>query len=219
MSIALKRGHFGGNFIGKDMKYLNNSKLWKLLHVLMLLLTLSPISAVLAEGRVVEQDAQKIWESNQEMVKKTIMDKYLELQNITIGEEQADLVERFQSKARLRVFVSSSMGRNLLRHYVKEAKKYGATLVFRGLPNGSWLELASLVTAITNSNESEIEMQIDDEIFERFNIKEVPAVVLSLGSKFDKVSGNIGIRAALELMKKEGELKQGALALLNQDKL
>jgi type-F conjugative transfer system pilin assembly protein TrbC len=74
----------------------------------------------------------------------------------------------------------------------------------------------------------EIAMQIDPESFETFKIKTVPAVVLvkeegwlfssnhKMSSNnretilYDKVVGNIGIRAALRLFSEQGELAEEA---------
>lgn len=57
-------------------------------------------------------------------------------------------------------------------------------------------------------------VQIDDEEFDKFDVKTVPVIILSkrencLGLEkcritFDKVSGNIGVRRALELFGQEG---------------
>lgn len=132
--------------------------------------------------------------------------------------------------ASLKVFVSKSMGKNLLKIYAAEAAKYDAILVFNGLPNGSWLELSLLIQEIVDGRE--VAIQIDDEAFKTYGITSVPSFVLvdedkdlvaelaaleesTRAVKYDKVSGNIGIRRALEIMAAEGELaetlKVGAL--------
>lgn len=128
------------------------------------------------------------------------------------------------NKPVLRVFVSSSMGKELLRQYVEEAKKYGAVLVFNGLPDGSWLRLSNLVMSISDG-EDNVAMQIDDEAFKRFDIKSVPSFVLSEEEgweieqsrhlAFDKVNGNIGIRAALEMFAEEGDMAKEVEKMLN----
>lgn len=121
----------------------------------------------------------------------------------------------------LRVFVSTSMSDALLSSYAKEAKKYNAVLVLSGLPNESWQELSKLVTRVTEGEE--IAIQIDDEAFREFRITNVPTFILSKedwtdfdaqAKVFDKISGNIGIKSALEEFAKEGDLSEEAEQLL-----
>ena len=53
----------------------------------------------------------------------------------------------------LKIFVSSSMGKELLKNYLNQAKRYKATLVFNGLPGGSWRKLSELVNEVTGGEE------------------------------------------------------------------
>lgn len=130
----------------------------------------------------------------------------------------------------LRVFVSSSMNKQLLKTYAQEARKYGATIVLNGLPEGSWQELASLIDELTDDGEYNIDAVIDDEAFRQFNVKTVPAFVLSkedmFGSEgdfdkrdlvFDKITGNIGIKAALERFESQGDLSEIAKNYITQN--
>jgi type-F conjugative transfer system pilin assembly protein TrbC len=125
----------------------------------------------------------------------------------------------------LMIFVSNSMSISLLKSYAKETEKYGGVLVFKGLPNGSFKALAKLVAAIQDK-EGDCPMQIDDEAFELYGINQVPAIVLSKADdclpwqtcklSYDKITGNVGIRFALEKFKEEGELNYLAEELLQQ---
>lgn len=128
----------------------------------------------------------------------------------------------------LKVFVSKSMGTNLLKTYIKQAKKYNAALVFNGLPNGSWLDLSYLIQEI--ADDKEIAIQIDDEAFKIYNIVSVPSFVLikepdqfafldnnKTVPEYDKVSGNIGIRRALETIIEEGVLVEEANSIIEGD--
>ena len=127
-----------------------------------------------------------------------------------------------------RIFVSSSMSKNLLKAYAKQAKKYGAVLVFNGLPGGSWRKLSELVTEISGNNPELVSIQIDDEAFARFDIKVVPSFVLSKEEDvfaeqpkvtFDKVTGAIGTRRVLELFKEQGQLAEFASDKLEQGRI
>jgi type-F conjugative transfer system pilin assembly protein TrbC len=132
--------------------------------------------------------------------------------------------EALKPRPRLQIFVSHSMPISLLKSYAREAIKYNGVLVFRGLPAGSFHRLAKLVSDISGDNAEGIAMQIDDEAFKAFNVKVVPTIVLSKtanifseqvqGGAFDKISGNVTIKYALEVFAKEGDLKENARELL-----
>lgn len=124
----------------------------------------------------------------------------------------------------LQIFVSSSMPIGLLKSYAREAIRYNGVLVFRGLPGGSFHKLSGLVADISSDITGDVAMQIDDEAFKAFDIKSVPTIVLSKpasifseqvrGGSFDKISGNITIKYALEVFAKEGDLKTNAREVL-----
>lgn len=123
----------------------------------------------------------------------------------------------------LQIFVSNSMPRQLLKAYAREAIRYEGVLVFRGLPEGSFRKITNLVIDVSDKNQP-CAMQIDDEAFTGFGIRSVPAIVLSKPvsmfdeqkgeGKFDKVYGNITIKAALELFSSSGDLATNAKELL-----
>jgi type-F conjugative transfer system pilin assembly protein TrbC len=123
----------------------------------------------------------------------------------------------------LQIFVSTSMPRQLLKSYAREASSYGGVLVFRGLPQGSFIKLTDLVMDISD-DKYPCAMQIDDEAFKTFAITVVPTIVLSKPvamfdeqkkeGKFDKVQGNITIKGAIELFKSNGDLNNIARGIL-----
>jgi type-F conjugative transfer system pilin assembly protein TrbC len=122
----------------------------------------------------------------------------------------------------LQIFVSSSMPKAQLKAYALEAKRFGGVLVFKGLPGGSVSDLRKLVMEI--STEESAAMQIDDEAFKVFEVERVPAIVLSetssifaeqsIGGKFDKVTGGVTIKVALELFHSNGNMTLEAKELL-----
>ena len=156
---------------------------------------------------------------------KAIIEQYKQLKTFEGKEEIAELDDPY-SKALLKVFVSESMNLELLKTYYKQATKYDGTLVFKGLPQNSFREMTRLVMELEQVG-GEGSVQIDDEEFDRFDVKTVPVIILSkrencLGLEkckitFDKVSGNIGVRRALELFKQEsGDLNIEAEELLGR---
>ena len=115
----------------------------------------------------------------------------------------------------LQIFVSASMSKESLKSYVKEAHRYNGVLVFRGLLAGSFRKITDLVMDISDEKHP-VAMQIDDESFRQFGITRVPAIVLTVPAsifseqtakeKFDKVTGHITVKAALEMFAGYGDL-------------
>lgn len=153
-----------------------------------------------------------------------IFSEYLNTEHFNSDNENIN--EFIKPKAKLQIFVSSSMPKTLLQNYAKEATLYDAVLVFRGLPEGSFRALSDLIMSISDDSGSSAAMQIDDEAFAKYKVTTVPTIILSKESAFldfdsdkarpiyDKVQGNIAIKYALELFADSGELRkeaQGAL--------
>jgi len=218
----------------------------KLLLVLVALIPMFLMASSRAEERV-ELLAEKVaeadrdWlkgimEKSREIVMSAIAEKYREL--LMLRQQQDGLAEHnsltdldeqgrnYRASSTLKVFVSSSMSTELLKTYVKEAKRYGAVLVFNGLPGNSWVKLNKTVMEMVEDQER-VGIQIDPEEFDRFNIKTVPAFVLIKEADwitgtseemvedrviYDKVTGNIGTEAALRLFAEQGELDAMARA-------
>lgn len=159
-----------------------------------------------------------------------IKKKWQDLQEQTrTSEDNLDSIESsLKTSHTLRVFVSSSMSKELLKNYIEQAKKYKAVLVFNGLPNGSWRELAELIYQITGGTAENTAVQLDDISFKEYGITSVPSFVLSSEEdvfnqadqlQYDKVVGNIGIKRALEEMLKNGDLSEVAGEMLNEARL
>lgn len=145
-----------------------------------------------------------------------------DLPNATLTKQESELY----------VFVSTSMPKPLLKAYASEAKKYGGVLVFKGLPNGSFKELAVLVGELNTgsidaaSDTSLPGMQIDDEAFDRFEVSAVPTIILATTSQYqphqttiiiyDKITGNVGIKYALEQFSSSGTLAKETTERLDE---
>jgi type-F conjugative transfer system pilin assembly protein TrbC len=128
----------------------------------------------------------------------------------------------------LYIFVSSSMPKSLLKSYLSEAAHYKGVLVLKGLPNSSFKELTKLVVELSDDpkagDHGNIDLpagfQIDDQAFEEFLVTNVPCVVLVKAQNyianqtnipiFDKITGNLGIKYALEQFSSSGELASQA---------
>ena len=116
----------------------------------------------------------------------------------------------------LQIFVSSSMPKSLLKQYAREAKQYNGVLTFRGLTDGSFRKFTNLVYEI--SEEDSAAIQIDDVSFTEYGILQVPTIILSKPnsifskdvSKYDKITGAITIKAALEIFANSGDCFKGS---------
>ena len=137
----------------------------------------------------------------------------------------------FEKRDGLYIFVSTSMPRTLLEDYYKQACIHKATLVFNGLPDGSFMKLQELILDLHNSAEEIIKKYgfeagsiIDDESFKKFEVRMVPTFVLvkeedclsSNGCKvtFDKLEGNVRLKIALEEFVSKGDLSTEAIGYL-----
>lgn len=167
-------------------------------------------------------DIKAKWFELQNMLKNHIVGTSTETNNIK--DDAANFDDDLDGVS-FRIFVSSSMSKNLLKTYAIASKKYNATLVFNGLPGGSWHKLSELVTEISGNDPELVAMQIDDEAFKEFNISSVPTFILSKEEDvfasepkvtFDKVVGSIGTRRALELFEEKGELSDIAASKLER---
>ena len=84
--------------------------------------------------------AQRFARRSRQISMVAIKEKWQELQQqIQTSEGGLDNIEEAcqVGSHTLRVFVSSSMNKQLLKNYIEQAKRYKAVLVFNGLPNGS----------------------------------------------------------------------------------
>ena len=168
--------------------------------------------------------AKDLQRQAKELTKETILQKLKELDEINEG-NGLDVAQVHNNRAVLKVFVSTSMPISLLKSYHKQVVKFNGTLVFKGLPGGSFNELANIVTAISENGEAG-SMQIDDEAFERFGIKAAPAILLikeedcfdgqSCKVTYDKLTGSLGVKPALEKFVEDGDLSEEAKELLGQ---
>lgn len=177
----------------------------------------------------------------EDITTKTLMDKIVSDSRQSVIENSQRVMEEFlatggsvdsqidsnnttsETRAELLVFVSTSMPEKLLESYYKEAAIYGATLVFNGLPGGSFKELSLLINRLSGGLSKESSLPgsiIDDGSFAKFGVDRVPTIVLKQEKEcfeikecdaiYDRIVGNVGIRGALNQFMDSGELKSVA---------
>ncbi len=109
--------------------------------------------------------------------------------------------------SKLYVFVSFAMGDQSISQIITSAKKYGATVVLRGLYKNSMREtIAKLADAAG--------IIIDPALFEKYTVTSVPTFILCNEDKFDVLRGNVSIKFALEQFVSSGDLKEYAKSRL-----
>jgi conjugal transfer pilus assembly protein TrbC len=123
--------------------------------------------------------------------------------------------ESSSTQATLQVFVSLSMFKGVLLQWHREAKRYAATVVLQGFLNDSLKDTLKALH-VEDDPTAVLPMSINPTAFQRYGIKQVPAVVLAKGDRFDVVYGNAGIQAALVRMTQAGELAKEAQVFLDQ---
>jgi len=189
-------------------------------------------STVCSSDTDIREDAQ-VWatamaDESLQLMQKEVLANFKKLQQER--KRMTDFNRIINPSAELRVFVSSSMSLQTLKSYYRNCARYNGIMVFKGLPDGSFQKLYKLIGQITgsnNSNKPEVALQMDDEVFARFGVNHVPAIVLSKESNclfkqscqivFDKVTGNIGIKRALEEFASSGDLQPEAQRLLKAE--
>jgi type-F conjugative transfer system pilin assembly protein TrbC len=136
-----------------------------------------------------------------------------------IGEYKGKFLKS-KANPNLLIFISFSLsGQNIIQ-YAHEAKKIGASLVLRGMHEGS---LQKTIIKLYELNKEGVAAIIDPKSFEQYRITHVPSIVLTKGNScenctliFDKVSGNISLEYALQLFAQKGDTKEIAAKLLKE---
>ena len=107
----------------------------------------------------------------------------------------------------LYVAVSLSMPASTLVTLSDQVNKAGGRLVIRGLKNNSFEDT---VAAVKGLSEKGVAIDINPKVFREFKIIKVPSFVVISSSGIDKMTGNVGLRYALEEFASSGDAKEEA---------
>ena len=110
----------------------------------------------------------------------------------------------------LYVFMSFSLEDNLWVQFSKELEKIGGIFVLRGLPQNSFKELANRIFELQQKGVN-APIQIHPNLFPEYDVQLVPTIAVVEGRQYDKISGNLSIKCALERMSIVGETKQAKI--------
>ncbi len=106
------------------------------------------------------------------------------------------------------VFVSFSMPETLMIETLQECERLHIPAILNGLYQNSMPETAKKVMAMSTQIPN-LSLQIDPTAFERFNIHQVPALVVEQGDCFDVIYGTLPLAEGLDRIKRRGECKDG----------
>ena len=104
----------------------------------------------------------------------------------------------------MHVFVSFSMPESLLIQTFKEANNFDLPIYIKGLHKNS-MKLTAKKILKYSKVVPELNLQIDPTLFEKYGIRQVPAVVVDNGEAFDVIYGNLKLKDALSRIASEGE--------------
>ena len=99
------------------------------------------------------------------------------------------------------VFVSFSMPKASLIELSDQSQKYGATLVMRGIHEGSFIKTKDKIMEI---NPKGLHFDIHPDLFKQYGIKRVPTFVLvKNGKEVNRLSGNVTLEFANSKLREE----------------
>lgn len=102
------------------------------------------------------------------------------------------------------VFVSFSMPQKLLEQTLKDCARFHVPAYLQGLHHNSMKETALIIMELSKAVPS-LNLQIDPTAFERFGIKQVPALVVSNESNFDVIYGHLSLSEGLNRIVNRGD--------------
>ncbi|WP_347252401.1 type-F conjugative transfer system pilin assembly protein TrbC [Legionella sp.] len=106
--------------------------------------------------------------------------------------------------AEVAVFVSFSMPETLLAETLKDCARFKIPAYLNGLYHNSMNETVTKILALSQKI-PKLALQIDPTAFERFAIKQVPALIVAKDEVFDVIYGHLSIHEGLLRVSDLGE--------------
>lgn len=103
------------------------------------------------------------------------------------------------------VFISFSVPDTYWIGISQEISRIGGVFLLRGLPNNSFEEFSQKVLSLRKKGLT-APIQINPILFQEFGIETVPTYVVSDEGRYDKLSGMVSVRYALESFIERGDL-------------
>jgi conjugal transfer pilus assembly protein TrbC len=108
------------------------------------------------------------------------------------------------SASSVQVFVSFSMPNQLLSAVLTESARLQIPAILNGLIDNSMPKTVQRIQQLSKIVPN-LNLQIDPTAFERFGIKQVPALVVDNGKEFDVLYSNVSIQEGLLKMAGHGD--------------
>jgi len=122
---------------------------------------------------------------------------------VTCGTVLGLLLSNASHAATAHVFVSFSMPDRLLIDTLTDSARLGIPATLNGLTHNSMMETATKVGLLSNQVPN-LNLQIDPTAFERFEISQVPALVVEKNGCFDVIYGHLPLMEGLNRISSHG---------------
>ena len=107
------------------------------------------------------------------------------------------------TKPSVQVLVSFSMPQQLMSQTLVNAADLQIPAVLNGLHHNSMPETVKLIGMLSNAIPN-LQLQIDPTAFERFDVQQVPALVVSRSDCFDVIYGHLTLQEGLDRIAQHG---------------
>lgn len=112
--------------------------------------------------------------------------------------------KRAEQEPTLRVFMSFSIPDETWLQLSQGITEVDGVFVLQGLPNNSFREFANRLVALREKGLA-VQVDIDPKKFKDYEVTRVPTFVISEDGLFDKVTGNVSVGFAIDLMARQGD--------------
>jgi len=159
--------------------------------------------------------------------KMEVPDFIKQLKNNGVSRENMNFINSLQHKQQMQYqaaqnpqpaiqyFVSFSIPRNGLAIMLNNAAQFAVPVNIRGMINNDFRQTANTIFEMTKgSNKGGV--QINPKAFRQYGITAVPALVVTCGNTFDRVSGDIRIDGLLRKVAEGGDCADVAKAALKE---
>lgn len=191
------------------------------MHVIIaVLIALSMVKSVYGQQTRLDAIAEDATNWVRELIKKD-PNLHLDMDFLNIPNHDAPIQKQCRTNTtdfmnnpfKMYVFLSFSVPRETWLELSKDLQKVNGVIVLKGLPENSFIELAKRIQELDKEGLS-IPVQIDPLLFEKYSIVQTPSYIVVEENRFDKVTGNLSINGALELIASKGETQEGKRLLL-----
>lgn len=126
------------------------------------------------------------------------------MRKLIMGLVMGLVITEAMSRPQAQVFVSFSMPAQLLQQTLSESARLNIPAILNGLIDNSMPATVQRIQTLSKTVPN-LNIQIDPTAFERFEIKQVPALVVDNGNAFDVLYGNLSLREGLMRIAERGE--------------